>query len=238
MTSTVTVRTTASSGLPMMVHTTAVIRAEISANQNNNAAARSARAWAREEDSCASATMRWIPARAVSPPVASTRTRTVLSVATVPATTLSPVSRKTGRDSPVIIDSSNSAAPSRMVPSAGTRAPALTSTTSPTTSSEVATVRVVPSMTFSASSGSRAASASSAEDAPPRARISSQWPSSMMVTSRASSHQKSSSKPPSPRVVTQEATNATVMAMAIRSIIPGWRDFSSFHPPLRKGVPP
>ena len=44
MTSTVTVRTTASSGLPMAVHTTAVIRAEISANQNNNAAARSARA--------------------------------------------------------------------------------------------------------------------------------------------------------------------------------------------------
>ena len=88
------------------------------------------------------------PGQGGVPPVASTRMRTVLSVATVPATTLSPVSRKTGRDSPVIIASSNSAAPSRMVPSAGTRAPALTSTTSSTTSSEMATVRVVPSMTF------------------------------------------------------------------------------------------
>ena len=40
--------------------------------------------------------------------------------------------RGTGRDSPVIIDSSSSAAPSTIRPSAGTRAPERTSTTSPT----------------------------------------------------------------------------------------------------------
>jgi hypothetical protein len=121
----------------------------------------------------------------------------------------------------VIIDSSNSADPSTICPSAGTRDPERTRTVSPTASSAMGTVTVSPSMTFSASSGSSAARASNAEDAAPRARISIQWPSSMMVTSRASSHQKSRSNPPIPRVVTQEATKATVMASEISSIIPG-----------------
>ena len=52
----------------------------------------------------------------------STRTRMAESVATVPATTRSPAAFGTGRDSPVIIDSSTSAAPSTTTPSAGTRA--------------------------------------------------------------------------------------------------------------------
>ncbi|SIK10692.1 Uncharacterised protein [Mycobacteroides abscessus subsp. abscessus] len=60
----------------------------------------------------------------------------------------------------------------------------------------------------------------------------------MMVTSSASSHQKSSMKSPMPKLVIQEATKATVMAIAISSIIPGCRDFSSLSPPLRKGMPP
>ena len=238
MTSTVTVRVTASVGWPIAVHTIAVMIAATRANQNSRAAARSANAWAREEDSWASATIRWIPARVVSVPTAATFTRTVLSVATVPATTVSPAWRSTGFDSPVIIASSNSAVPSRMVPSAGTRAPARTSTTSPTANSVVGTVMVSPSTTFSASSGSRAASASKAEEAAPRARISIQWPSSMMTTSSASSHQKSSIRSPMPRVVTQEATKATVMAIAISSIIPGWRARNSVSPPFRKGMPP
>ena len=41
-----------------------------------------------------------------------------------------------------------------------------------------------------------------------------------------------------PSVVTHEATNATEIAMAISSIMPGWRDFSSVSPPLRNGIPP
>jgi hypothetical protein len=58
----------------------------------------------------------------------------------------------------------------------------------------------------------------------------------MMVTSAASSHQKSSSN--QPREVAIDATKATVMAMAISSIIPGWRARSSWAPPARNGQPP
>src|SRR3954470_9629765 len=64
-----------------------------------------------------------MPASAVSAPTASTRTRSAESVATVPATTRSPTVRGTGRDSPVIIDSSSSARPSATGPPAGLRPP-------------------------------------------------------------------------------------------------------------------
>ena len=76
-----------------------------------------------------------MPASAVSSPTAVTRTRIAESVATVPAVTLSPSPLATGFDSPVIIDSSSSARPATISPSAGTRAPGRTSTTSPTRSS-------------------------------------------------------------------------------------------------------
>ncbi len=68
------------------------------------------------------------------------------------------------------------------------------------------------------------------------ARISIQWPSSMIVTSAASSHQNSRSN--QPNVVASEATNATVMAMPISSIIPGWRSRDSRTAPTRNGLPP
>lgn len=125
-----------------------------------------------------------------------------------------------------------------MVPSAGTRAPERTSTRSPAASSPSETVSVPDSVTRSASSGSSAASASSAPEAWPSARISIQWPSSMMTTSSASSHQKSSMNPPMPRLVTQEAANATVMAMEISSIMPGRREEISETPPAKNGQPP
>ena len=80
-----------------------------------------------------------MPASAVSSPTASTRTRMAESVDTVPATTRSPTSLATGLDSPVIIDSSSSAEPSTISPSAGTRAPERTSTTSPGRRSSIAT---------------------------------------------------------------------------------------------------
>ncbi len=115
-----------------------------------------------------------MPASAVSSPTASTRTRIAESVATVPATTRSPVVRATGRDSPVIIDSSSSAAPSTIRPSAGTRAPGRTSTTSPTRRSVTGTGSIPASVTRSASSGSSAASAASAPCAWPIAFISCQ----------------------------------------------------------------
>ncbi len=78
--------------------------------------------------------MRWMPANAVSSPTAVTRKRSDESVETVPATTVSPTDRATGRDSPVIIDSSSSAVPSTISPSTGTRPPERTSTVSPTAS--------------------------------------------------------------------------------------------------------
>ena len=91
-------------------------------------------------------------------------------------------------------------------------------------------------VTRSASSGSSAASASRALEAWPRARISSQWPSSMITISRASSHQNSRSK--APNTVATLAPKATRMAREISSIMPGWRLRSSARPPSRNGRPP
>src|SRR4029453_14054364 len=85
-----------------------------------------------------------MPARGGSSPTASTRTRRAESVTTVPATTRAPSPLGTGRDSPVIIDSSSSAAPSTTTPSAGTRPPGRTRTTSPTPRPAIETVRVPP----------------------------------------------------------------------------------------------
>ena len=86
MTSTLTARTTATSGSPTTLHTIAVTAAAPRANQNSHAAAVSAIRCAREEEAWASETSFWMPARAVSSPVAVTSTRRPESVAMVPAT--------------------------------------------------------------------------------------------------------------------------------------------------------
>ena len=172
MTSTVTVRITASFGDPTSIHTTAVMTAEPRANQKSHPAAVSASRWARDVEPCASVTSRWMPARAVSSPIAVIRTRSALSVATVPATTWAPTLLLTARDSPVTIDSSTSAVPSVTSPSAGTLPPGRTTTTSPTASSEGDTVTVVSPSTRSASSGSKAARESRADEVCASERIS------------------------------------------------------------------
>ena len=238
ITSTVIVRMTASCGLPRTLQTTAVTIADPSANQNSQPAAVSAIRCARDDEFCASVTSRWIPASAVSSPTAVTSTRKPESVATVPATTESPTPRRTGRDSPVTIDSSTSAAPSTITPSAGTLPPGRTITVSPTPSSEGATVSVMSPTTRSASSGSRAASESSAEVVCASDRISIQWPRSMITISSASSHQKSRSCGNTPRLEPHEAMKATVMARPINSIIPGARERISLIAPVKKGRPP
>ncbi len=179
-----------------------------------------------------------MPARAVSSPVAVISTRRPESVATVPAVTFSPSPRATGCDSPVIMDSSMSARPSTMVPSAGTLPPGRTMTTSPTRSSAGSTLTTSSPSIRSASSGSSAARESNAEVVRASERISIQWPSSMMTISSANSHQNSSSGWTRPTVAAQEARNATVMPSAMSSIIPGWRLFSSLTAPVRNGVPP
>ena len=179
-----------------------------------------------------------MPARAVSSPIAVTSTRRPESVATVPATTCPPVSRRTVLDSPVTIDSSMLADPSTILPSAGTDAPGRTITTSPTTSSPGATVITSSPSTFSASSGRSAARESSAEVVWASERISIQWPNNMMTTSRASSHQKPSSASSNCRLAPIEAMKATVIARLINSIIPGLRERTSETAPVRNGEPP
>ena len=92
-------------------------------------------------DAWAAATSRMIPDSAVSSPMAVTWTRRRAArgdragddrVAGLPW--------RPARDSPVIIDSSTSALPSTTMPSAGTRAPGRTRTTSPTASAATGTV--------------------------------------------------------------------------------------------------
>ncbi len=51
-----------------------------------------------------------------------------------------------------------------------------------------------------------------------------------------SSHHTSTVNKPS--AVASEAVNATVIAIAMSSIIPGLRCFSSDQPPVRNGQPP
>jgi len=177
-----------------------------------------------------------MPASAVSSPTAATRTRIADPTATVPATTCSPSSFATGFDSPVTIDSSISARPSSIRPSAGIRAPGRTSTRSPRASAPVGTVSTPSAVTRSASSGSSSASAASAPRACPIAFISCQCPSSMIAISVASSHH--SSMPTRSTSEATLATNATVIASEISSIIPGRRCRSSSRPPARNTRPP
>ncbi len=238
ITSTVITRITACSGWPMRVHASPVSAAAPSANQNSHAAARSASRCALELDACACATSLRIPASVVSSPVAVTSTRNPESVLTVPAVTESPRPRRTVRDSPVTIDSSSSASPSVILPSAGMLPPGRTSTTSPTTRSAGGTFSTASPRTTSAVSGSSAARESSAFVVWARDRISSQWPSSMITISSASSHQNSSEWSSTPRVAPQLARKATVIANPINSIIPGRRARSSLTAPLRNGEPP
>ena len=220
MTSTVAVLMSASSGWPKAIHTTRVTTPAASAMKNSRAAALSARICARDWEAWASATRRMMPDSAVCSPTAVTLTRRLPPAATVPATTVSPTSFETGRDSPLIIDSSTSAAPSTTVPSAGTRVPGRTSTTSSSARAWSGTVSSDPSgRTRSAASGSSSANALRAPCACMMERISSQCPRLMTVISVASSHHTSTAK--APRVAAQEAMKATTMAREIRVIIPG-----------------
>ena len=82
-----------------------------------------------------------MPANAVSSPTAVISTRIDESVAIVPATTIAPSLRVTVCDSPVIIDSSMLEEPETTRPSAGTRPPGRTTTTSPSSRFAGATVR-------------------------------------------------------------------------------------------------
>jgi hypothetical protein len=238
MTSTVTTRTMEKSiGAPISCQTTSVRIPARRATPVSSWAARSARCWARDFDSCASETSRMMPESLVSSPVPVTSTRSDPSPFMVPAMTSSPSSLRTGRDSPVIIASLTSLRPLRMRPSTGTLSPGRTSTTSPSRSSSTVTSSSPPSVMRVAVSGSSLASSWRAPWAWEMERISIQCPSSMMVTRVASSHQSASAWMSS-SCTTQEKTKATVMAREMRVIIPGSRSFSSRAAPWRKTQPP
>ncbi|OIQ71295.1 hypothetical protein GALL_470900 [mine drainage metagenome] len=97
--------------------------------------------------------------------------------------TASPGFFPTGIDSPVSIDSSTCEAPSSTSPSTGILSPGRMSTTSPGSTSEVATVNSAPLRSTVALGGARFISARIASEAPARARISSQCPSRMNTSS-------------------------------------------------------
>ena len=178
-----------------------------------------------------------MPASAVLSPVAVTSMRSAPAPLIVPAMTLAPTLFSTGRDSPVIIDSLISLCPSRTTPSAGTLSPGRTSSRSPSRSAAAGTSSVAPlDMTRVAMSGSSLASSFKAPCAWPIERISNQCPSSMIVTSDASSSH--SGMPGKPNVTATLNPNATVMASEISVIMPGVRSRSSRAAPCRNTQPP
>jgi hypothetical protein len=130
-----------------------------------------------------------IPASAVLSPVPVTSTRSDPGPFTVPAMTRSEARFFTGRDSPVIIDSSSTLSPDLTAPSAGTRAPGRTRTVSPSRSAKSGTSSSPSAVIRTAADGRSFASSSSAPCACEMERISIQWPSSMTVTSVESSSQ-------------------------------------------------
>ncbi len=95
----------------------------------------------------------------------------------------------TGIDSPVSMDSSTSDSPVSTVPSTGILLPGRITTISPANTSAVGTSTSTPLRMTEAFAGVRSISAVMADDAPARARISSQWPS-RMKTSRTATASK------------------------------------------------
>ena len=141
---------------------------------------------------CASSTSFMMPASAVSSPTFVALIVSAPVVLIVPPITSLATVFFTAFDSPVSIASFISDEPLTTTPSTGTFAPGRTRRISPTLRSLTATVLVSPpSTTSSASSGSSLASSFSAPCAFSTDAISSQWPSSIIATSVASSHQKS-----------------------------------------------
>ena len=157
----------------------------MSATRTSQNAARSASRCPGALEFWASWTSSTIWARAVSEPTLVARTRSVPVVLIDAPMTADPAVLATGRLSPVTIDSSTSETPSSTVPSTGTLPPGRMSTRSPTTTSAVGTSTGSPSRSTVAIGGARSISARTASLAPPRARISNQWPSRTNVVSIA-----------------------------------------------------
>ena len=148
----------------------------MSATSTSQNAARSASRCPGALEFCASCTNATICANAVSAPTLVARTRSAPVVFTVAPMTSEPTALATGRLSPVTMDSSMSESPSSTTPSVGTLDPGRTIIRSPGTISDVGTSTGSPLRITSAWAGASSNSVRMASFAPPRARISNQWP--------------------------------------------------------------
>ena len=163
---------------PASSQTTKVSVPPTSATSTSQKAARSASCCPGAFELWASWTSFTIWARAVSEPTFVARARSVPFLLIEPPISWAPGAFETGRLSPVTTDSSTSLMPSSTTASTGTLAPGLMRRTSPTWTSEVGTSTCSPFLTTTAFGGARFSRARTASLAPPRARISSQWPRS------------------------------------------------------------
>ena len=125
-----------------------------------------------------------------------TRTYSVPSPFCDPPNTESPAPLATSRASSVTSASFTCDSPRTTSPSAGTISPASTMTVCPTcTSSSGTSAKEPPGCSTCACAGRSSAISLSASPAPITARISTQWPKSMMTMSVASSQKKSMCMP-------------------------------------------
>ena len=185
-TATALVRAKRPAGSGPNTHQATKVRAAIpSTIGTKTAATRSARRWIGAREPCASATSVTIRANAVSLPTRAARKMKLPVRLTVPAKTFDSGVFSTGRLSPVSIDSSIVEAPSVTTPSTGIRSPGRMRTKSPTRTSAVGTSTSAPARTTRAVRGARLTSRRIASEVRPRARASSQRPSTTSVMTTA-----------------------------------------------------
>ena len=170
---------------PKASHARNVAAAITSTTGTKTAATRSAIRWMGAREPWASSTSRMMRARVVSLPTRVARNRNAPVRFTEPATILDVGTFSTGRLSPVSIDSSTAEAPSTTTPSTGMRSPGRMRTRSPAPTSAAGTSISRPSRTTRAVRGARLTSRLIASDVRPRARASSQRPSTTSVMTTA-----------------------------------------------------
>ena len=168
---------------PDSSHAAKVSPPPTSATSTSQNAARSASRWPGALEFCACCTSATIWASAVSAPTLVARTRSVPVVLTVAPMTSSPGALCTGRLSPVTIDSSTSDSPSSTIPSTGILRRAGPAAGRRRPPRRWAPRPARPSRSTTARGGARSSSVRMASFAPPRARISNQWPSSTKAVS-------------------------------------------------------
>jgi len=150
---------------PSKLHAAKVPPAATTTAGTNHAATTSATCWMGARLRCASLTIRTICASSVSEPTRSARITKLPVPLTVAPTSRSPGCFSTGKDSPVIMDSSTELLPSRSTPSTGTFSPGRTRRRAPRVTLSSGTSVSTPSSPSNRAVGG--ASSSRARSAPP-----------------------------------------------------------------------